>query len=375
VTSDLIDSPAALAELSRRLASAGAIGLDTEGDGLHRYRARLCTIQIASPGAIDVVDAIALRERTLLAPVLGAEGPEKVLHDCAFDARLLRGEGIALGRVFDTAIAARFLGEVSTGLASLVAKCFGVEMEKDLQQADWGKRPLDEEEVAYLRDDVRHLVPLAEVMRARCVETGILDEVRAESEHAATPPPEGAGTPAWIRVKGAGDLRAGPQRAVLRELAALRERLAEEEDVPPFRVMPNALLVTLARKMPRDPSRLGSITRLARRASLSRAVLDAIERGAAAADVPPDELAILRPPAPPPEVREARKRRETALAAWRAKEAADRGVDVQVVLPGHCLRDLASRGARSIEELEEIPGIGACRVERYGPALVGVLSI
>jgi ribonuclease D len=372
----VIDTPDALVRLSRELFAVPVIGFDTEGDGLYRYRSRLCTVQIAHPRGVAIVDTLAIADPSPLAPLLGSEGPEKVLHDCAFDARLLARAGLRLRRVFDTAIAARFLGEVSTGLAALLQRYLGRTIGKEFQEADWGRRPLTPEEIAYLEADVMHLVPLASLLRERCAQLGILEEVRVESEWAAGvgADEDDGGVPPWVRIKGAHELRTGAQRAVLRELAALRERLAEEADVPPFRVLPNAALLHLARCMPRDRAALDRVASLARRPDLARPVIDAIRRGLDAGEVPPEELAILRPPPPPPGEREARRRRERALAAWRAQAAAERGVGAQVVLPGHCLRELAARGPRSEEELRAIPGLGECRIERYGRALLDVLA-
>ncbi|UJR78829.1 ribonuclease D [Sandaracinus amylolyticus] len=372
----MIDRPEELERLARALAAAPAIGLDTEGDGLYRYRTRLCTMQIAHPQGVALIDTLALADRRALAPIIGESGPEKVLHDCAFDARLLAREGLPLANVFDTAVAARFLGEVSTGLSSLLDKHLGVTIGKDLQQADWGKRPLDAAELAYLEQDVRDLLPLASVLRDRCADAGILDEVRVESAWAASAnaEPEEEPGPAWLRVKGAGDLRTGAQRAVLREIAALRERIAQEEDVPPFRVLPNPVLIVIARKMPRDRAALDSIHALAKRPELATEVLDAVGRGLDAREVPREELDVLRPPAPPFEQRERRKRLETALTAWRKREAEERGVNVQVVLPGHCLRDLAGRAPRDERALLEVPGFGECRVVRYGRAVIEIVK-
>jgi hypothetical protein len=45
-----------------------------------------------------------------------------------------------------------------------------------------------------------------------------------------------------------------------------------------------------------------------------------------------------------------------------------------VVLPGHCLSDLAARGARSLDDLRAVSGFGEVRVARYGAALVALLG-
>jgi ribonuclease D len=68
-----------------------------------------------------------------------------------------------------------------------------------------------------------------------------------------------------------------------------------------------------------------------------------------------------------------RRQREARLIAWRRAEAKRRGVDEQVVLPGHCLKDAADRGAQSIDDLSRVSGIGAFRLREDGMAIVHAL--
>jgi ribonuclease D len=366
----LLSSTAELAVLEMRLSAAREIALDVEGDGLYRHRARLCTVQFAFDGDIALVDGLLADVRSL-ARVLSAEGPIKVLHDCVFDARMLARRSVVLGNVFDTAVAARFLGELSTSLASLLSKYLGVHVEKTLQHADWGQRPLGEEALDYLRNDVRHLPELARLLRDRCQDAGILEEVRLESAWAASNTEEDTESVPWVRIKGAGELTGRTARSVLRALANWRESKAVALDVPSHRVLANPLLLTLARRAERG----APIQDLASSADarLADELAIVIDEGVRAGDVPREELALLFPPAPPAAERAAKKAREVALMRWRTKEASTRCVDVQVVLPGHVLRELASRGAATVAELGEIPGLGEIRIERYGTMLLELL--
>jgi ribonuclease D len=69
-----------------------------------------------------------------------------------------------------------------------------------------------------------------------------------------------------------------------------------------------------------------------------------------------------------------RRRREVALQKWRAEAAVVRGVDVQVVLPGHCLEAIAGADVRGADDLRRIDGIGEVRVLRDGDAIVACLA-
>jgi len=363
----MIESHDDLTSLVEALGDAEVLGLDVEGDGFFRYHGRMCTLQIGDAEDVQVVDALAIEDLSPLAALLGPDGPLKVVHDVSFDRKMLATRGLTLANVFDTAIAARYLGHQSTGLASLLEARFGVTLDKDHQLADWGARPLDQAQLDYLVADVHHLPELAAQLREEAREADILDEIAEETEYALERAldPEPVREP-WTRVKGARDLK-GEALAALKALADARERVAEERDVPPFRVAPNRALHEAARRKPRKLKHLRKVRGLRKVPDAAlREALEAAER-----DGPPD-LGPAEPP-PPPEVRNARKAREKALTQWRKKEAEAREVDLQVVLPGHCLRDLAQLDDPSEEALADIAGLGDKRRARYGDAILRAL--
>lgn len=372
----LVDQPDELAGLVDRFVSCASIGLDVEGDGLFRYRARLCTIQISSSDEIAVVDALALDDLSPLSRLLGDAGPEKIVHDASFDARLLRDRGVPLGNLFDTSVAARFRGEKSTGLAALLQSRFGVTLPKEQQNADWGRRPLDEQMIAYLVDDVRWLLPLGAKLREEIRAAGIEAEVEEECAYvlynAATDTPDER--PAWARIKGVQDLPP-PALSVLREIAEVREEAARRFDLPPFKVLTNEVLLEIAARRPASVAALFDVPGFGRGRSraLSTDLLQAIRAGTERDRLPEDEMQWIRREMPPREEREQRRRRHQALGRWRGALAEQRGVDPQVVLPGHCLQDLAARGALTLDELRAIPGLGEVRIARDGEAILDAL--
>lgn len=360
--SALIDRAPEARVLAKRMAHAPVLALDAEGDGMFRYRARLCTLQLATASEIAIVDTLAV-DVAELADLLGPAGPEKVVHDAAFDARLLFSRSVVLGSVFDTAVAARFLGFAATGLASLLLNLFGVQLAKHQQQADWGARPLDAEAIAYLENDVRYLLPLREALLAQVRARDIEPEVREECAYVLGEAQRGEAEPSpFARVKGAAQ-RPPKQRARLYELARARDEVARELDVPPGRVLANELMLRLAELGELSESELGRRLSSTARPHTSRfagALAAANER----ADAPTEEL-IDDSRVPPASELLARKRRRELLTSFRAREAVSRGVDPQVVLPGHCLTDLAKAPNLARETLLQVPGLGECRIERY----------
>ncbi|MBI5516403.1 MAG: HRDC domain-containing protein [Deltaproteobacteria bacterium] len=371
----LIETPDALERMVGALSGRSRLALDVETSAGHAFTPAVCLLQFAdappdapSDGAW-VVDALALGSLGSLAELLGSGGPRKLLHDAFHDARVLSSAGIALGNVLDTAVHARFLGLPRTGLASLLGERFGVILDKRYQTLDWRQRPLTDPMLSYLAGDVRDLGRLAEGLVAEVSAQGLTEEVQEETlwvlRQARAPE---APRPAWERVPGV----QGQSRrtlAALQALAEVREALARERDTTPGRLCPNAALLALARARPSAPEDLRRYVRDPGARALAPRWLAAIEASSTA-----------EPPSLEPALRlsrediDARRARAAALTAWRQEEARRRGVDLQAVLPGHCLSDLAARGVREPEDLALIDGFGQCRVARYGPALVTLLG-
>lgn len=381
----LVTREAELREAVARLVAAPRVALDVESNGLFRYRATLCTMQLATRDEVVIVDAVA----TPLAPLaelLGPDGPRKIVHDVSFDARILAEAGLRLGNVLDTSLAARMLGRTATGLASLLASELGVTMDKKLQHHDWTERPLRSHHLRYLADDVVHLGALADRLSAEIDATSadgaIADAVEEETRYRVAQAIAAAGSvdprPPWVRLKGV-DRATREEQPILRRLAELREEKARSLDVPPYKVIGPEVLFAIAKAKPKtmaDLERVKGATGGHRARALAPAMLAAVAAGLADdGAVPAEERAMLERPRLPPAVVKARRGREGRLSSWRKAEAKRRGVDEQVVLPGHCLQDLADLPDDSaLDAVAAVPGIGAFRVARDGAALVAALA-
>ncbi len=373
----MVETEAALREVVARASTAATLAVDLEASGMFSYRANLCLVQLAWDGELAIIDTLAVPP-ALLGPLLGEHGPLKIIHDVAFDARLLAEVGLELANVHDTALAARMLGRASTGLASLLESELGLTIAKDLQKHDWRERPLDGRMLAYLSQDVAHLAALNERIWGEVEERGIVQEVLEETRYRLGTAVEAVRhpdtTPAYARVKGVERL-AERELAVLRVIAELRETEASRRDVPPHRVASADALLAIAKERPRTAAQVARIRGVPREHPDTAAFADAVVRAVASAGttLPPEELARFdRPRVPAPVVR-ARREREARLIAWRRAEAKRRGVDEQVVLPGHCLKDAVDLEAADVSALRAVPGIGAFRVERDGEAMASAL--
>lgn len=242
----MIDQQASLDKVLPSLRAAAWIAVDTEADSLHSYPEKLCLIQISTPSGDVLVDPLAGLDLAPLIDLLRLH--ELILHGADYDLRLLwRTFGFAPGAIFDTMLAARFLGLQEFGLNHLVQKYMGVELEKGPQKANWSRRPLTEKMTFYAMCDTRYLKPLTDILREELVEKGRLEWHReacarlvAECSQPRAKDPELA----W-RIKGNEKLsRKG--LAVLRELWHWRETEAVQANKPPYFVLSHELMVQIA---------------------------------------------------------------------------------------------------------------------------------
>jgi ribonuclease D len=367
-------------DLERVRAAASAapvLALDVEGNGLFAYRARLCTVQLAWTTAaateVAIIDTLAL-DLSPLADLLGEAGPPKILHDLSFDARLLLEAGVRLGNVRDTSVTARMLGRRATGLAALLATELQVTISKSMQQHDWSRRPLGPREIAYLSLDVAHLASLDEKLTAEARRLDIEQEVDVECRFKLASALGAAPNvrPAYLRIKGAEALDA-VGLAVLRRLVDVRERMASSRDLPPFKVVNNDVLLEVARRKPITLADLGPVWKgpLPAAPGAAQSFADAVRLGIADGKIPDADRQLCGGVVPAHAT--ARRTKEKRLSAWRRAEAASRGVDEQVIVPGHCLKSLAALEPCSLSAVADVPGIGSRRLFRYGATILALL--
>jgi ribonuclease D len=286
-----VDSPQLLADLAMLLRGADVIAIDTEFMRERTYYARLCLIQVATDDVTAIVDPLAVSDLEPLFAVFRDPGVAKVFHAGSQDLEILyRLMGSVPAPVFDTQTAATLLGMPSqVGYQQLVHSLVGVTLGKGHTYTDWAARPLSAEQIDYALDDVRYLPSAYRTMRERLEAEGRmvwLEQDFARMADAATYDviPEEQ----FRRVKRASALDRR-SLAVLRELAAWREREAQRRDLPKRWVVSDEALLEIARRAPADSSALQGVRGLNEQVARRNAddILKAISRGQA---VPEDEL-------------------------------------------------------------------------------------
>ena len=343
----LIDDQQAWEHVAADLASESLLAVDTESNSLHSYQERVCLIQIATSEKTFLLDPLAVTDLSALGNLLANPSITKVAHGSDYDLRCLhRDYGFTVKPLFDTELAARFLGITRSNLSSVLEGFLkvGIPKSRALQTSDWGHRPLSRPAMEYAASDVKYLPRLAGELQRRLAEAGRLDWVveecqRLEQVRSSPPaPPEEM----MLRVKGSS--RLGPRElAVLKELFLFREEEARRMDCPPFQVLTNEALLTLAGSPGLELHKVrglpGGIAR-----GVGDLIREAIQRGTSG----PEILRPSRPRSNPWEP-EAQARLQS-LKGWRTRQGASLDLDPALLWPAASLERLALHWGGSAAE-------------------------
>ncbi len=364
-----IGSPAALQRLVQELLGQPVIGVDTESNSLYAYHEQVCLVQFTANGFDYLVDPLAIRDLAELGPVFASPQIEKVFHAAEYDLICLKRDfGFTFSNLFDTMLACRILGRTGLGLGALLEQEFGVQVDKRLQRANWARRPLSAEMMAYARMDTHYLIALQEILKQELQQAGRWDLAQEDFARLTGVPAgthENNGGNCW-RIPGVQDLTPR-QAAILKELCVFRDERAQAMDQPPFRVLSNQTLLELAQRMPRRRADLNQVSGLSAKLvdRYGASLLEAVERG------------IVGPPAyriPTARPSEAVLARMDSLRTWRKLTARELGVESDVILPRDLLEQLAARNPGSLEELGEMMGDLPWRLNRFGRQILQALK-
>src|SRR5436190_6257379 len=275
-----------LADQARR---DGRLGLDTEFVSERRYRPLLCLVQIVVGDRIEILDPLGDLDPAPLAAALADPEVEVVMHAGRQDVALLkRSWNTEVSNIFDTQVAAGFAGYgAQSGYDSLVRSLLGVSAKGAEGFSRWDRRPLTDDQIEYARADVEHLLPMADALQERLRASGRLEwareECRALEAASDERPPEDqfARLP---RVRRLGKR----QRAVALTIVAWRQELAREVDRPPSSILPDHVLVEVARRQPDSRRGLEEVRGMPGQTfqRWHRELLDAVARGRDAPDAP-----------------------------------------------------------------------------------------
>jgi ribonuclease D len=368
----VIETPAALAELTEKFLQAPAVAVDLEADSMYHFQEKVCLIQMATSRSSAVIDPLRLRDLESLRPVFANPAIQKIFHGADYDVRsLFRDFGIEIAHLFDTQIACKFLGLRETSLEAVLQARFGVTLNKKYQRKDWSKRPLPDEMMAYAADDVRYLLPLAKMLVGELKDKGRLAWVQEECDLLSrVRSPQNNHEPLFLGFKGAGRL-GSRSLAVLEALLEFRRRVAENKDRPLFKVFSNKSLLQLAVQKPATARRLEESGVLSAKQfkmygeELAETIRCAQQIASDDLPVYPRKKNRAMHPAVPDRIK--------ALKNWRDKKARVLDVEPAVLLNKNIMTALATAKPVKRQSLNAVKELKEWQRNEFGDEIVGVL--
>ncbi len=233
--------------------NAGAIAIDTERAMGIRYANRAYLIQFRQEnGEIFLIDPVGIE--TEFAKLVKPMQKEWILHAADQDLPCLAELGLRPTKVFDTQMAGLILGFDKVSLQIMLEEMLGYRLAKAHSSADWSKRPLPEAMLAYAALDVEllhelknELVPMLKMTKRYA---WFLEECEAIL-HAEPPKPK---TDLWRKTANQLGIKDVRSLGMLANLWEARERLAQNRDLAPNRILPAKTLGYLAKNKPRSRS-------------------------------------------------------------------------------------------------------------------------
>ncbi len=364
-----VDRPDRLEAMARCLQQVDQLAVDTESNSLFAYRERVCLIQFSTRETDYVLDPLALRDLSPLAPIFADPKVEKIFHACEYDLICLKRDfHFEVSNIFDTMLASRVLGRPAVGLAAVLKEEFNLEVDKRYQRADWGKRPLTQALISYARLDTRYLIPLRQRLKEALVQSGRWELAREDFVRMSLVEPgqpDAVSGQCW-RVHGSQDLTP-QQMTVLQELCAYRDRQAQHADLPPFKVLGNQSLIAIAAAQPASLADLDGLRVLSPRQMqrMGSDLLVAVQRGINARPVH-------RPPSTRPS--DDYMNRLEVLREWRKEAGRKMGVESDVILPREAMEAIASANPLSHDELRGVMYSLPHRFQLFGDQIVHILK-
>lgn len=329
-----VDTDEGLAEIVEQLLQVPAFGVDTEFHREKTYYPQLALVQLSWDDERALVDPLAIDLEPFAAALTGPA--TVVMHAASQDLEVLhRSCGVLPRDLFDTQLAASFVGHSLPALSALVDRFYGVHLPKGDRLTDWLRRPLGEDQRTYAASDVEFLLGLQEKLTAALEERGrlewALDECEAlrQKGQVIRDPDE-----AWTRIKEARSLR-GEAAAVARAVAAWRERRAAELDQPVRFILSDLAVVGVAQRRPKnqgDLARIRGVDERHAKGKVGEALIKAVAEGR--------EQEVPRHAGPSHELDRKLRPAVALVAAWVGQLSRDLEIETSMVATRHDIESL-----------------------------------
>jgi ribonuclease D len=364
----MIETTAALQEACAKLAQSDFITIDTEFLRETTFWPQLCLIQMASPDVEVLVDPMAkgLDLKPFFELMANAE-VTKVFHAARQDIEIIHHlGGLVPHPIFDTQVAAMVCGfGDSVSYDQLVQRTKNVHIDKSSRFTDWSRRPLTDKQLEYALADVTHLRDVYLFLKNQLEREGralwLTEEMAIlESPQTYDMHPDDA----WLRLKSR--LRKPQELAILKVIAAWREREARSRNVPRSRVLKDDAIYEIAQQQPKDAealSRLRTVPKGWERSSSGAAIIEAVN---AALALPKTEM-----PHPPKHVHvpEGTAAAVELLKVLLKLISDKEGVAAKVIANSDDLEKIAAEGEKA-----EVAALSGWRRDLFGDTALKLIS-
>ncbi|TKY62867.1 Exosome component 10 [Spatholobus suberectus] len=260
----LVEEVKGLKELAAKLSSVHEFAVDLEHNQYRSFQGLTCLMQISTRTEDFIIDTLKVRDHVgpYLREVFKDPTKKKVMHGADRDiVWLQRDFGIYVCNMFDTGQASRVLKLERYSLLYLLQHFCGVTANKEYQNADWRLRPLPEVMLRYGREDTHYLLYIYDLMRIK------LFTLSKESEGSDNPllevykrsydvcmqlyEKELLTENSYLHIYGLRGAGFNAQQlAVVSGLCEWRDVLARADDESPGYVLPNKIILEIAKQMP-----------------------------------------------------------------------------------------------------------------------------
>ncbi len=346
------------------------IGVDLESDSLFHYTEKVCLLQVSTDSKNLIIDPLAIKDISPLAPVFADKKIRKIFHGSDYDVRsLYRDFGIEIRSLFDTQIAARILGLKETGLASLLKEYFNVDLEKKYQKKDWSKRPLPDAMISYAVYDTYYLISLSSILEESLVKNGRCQWFKEEcdllSKVRFSPATD---DPLFIKFKGARKL-SRKNLAVLEAILKLREEIAQKKDRPPFKVLRNDQILGMATEIPSSVEEIKSLSE-GQIKKMGKSIIKRIEE---ALNIPEEDLPVYPKPDSKHISPEVNKRIKN-MKNWRNEFSKKFKLEPSILFTNAQIQALAFTCPDTISKLAKLDILKKWQIELFGKELCRMLK-
>ncbi len=253
-TSDELDA------FCQRMKSSPYVGFDTEFVSENRYRPMLCLLQVETADERVIIDTTRIENIDPFWYQL-VDGDHITLAHAAREEFLFcyRAVGRRPKHLFDVQLAAGMIGlEYPSAYGNLVGRILGVSLMKGETRTDWQKRPLSKAQIDYALKDVIYLKPVYDALSERLEQLQRTEWLQEETRTWLDELEFSETQPQWQKVNGIAGLNSRAL-AIVRELWTVRDEEARKKNRSPRRVLPDDLMVELARRGTADPKGLKAI--------------------------------------------------------------------------------------------------------------------